>query len=83
VAPAELEALLVTHEAVADAAVVGRKDERLGEAPVAFVVLKDKYKPTEEMAEQLQQFVAGQHWFGGAKLIGSNYVCMYVCILHL
>ena len=38
VAPAELEALLVEHPAVADAAVVGRPDERHGEVPVAFVV---------------------------------------------
>jgi acyl-CoA synthetase (AMP-forming)/AMP-acid ligase II len=38
VAPAELEALLVAHPRVADAAVVGRPDERLGEVPVAAVV---------------------------------------------
>lgn len=38
VAPAELEALLLEHPRVADAAVVGRPDERRGEAPVAFVV---------------------------------------------
>jgi acyl-CoA synthetase (AMP-forming)/AMP-acid ligase II len=38
VAPAELEALLVEHPAVADAAVVGRSDERHGEVPVAYVV---------------------------------------------
>ena len=38
VAPAELEALLLTHPGVADAAVVGLPDDRHGEAPVAFVV---------------------------------------------
>ncbi|MDM0111300.1 AMP-binding protein [Variovorax sp. J22R133] len=38
VAPAELEALLMTHPAVADAAVIGRPDERTGELPVAWVV---------------------------------------------
>jgi acyl-CoA synthetase (AMP-forming)/AMP-acid ligase II len=38
VAPAELEALLITHPGVADAAVIGRPDERLGEIPVAVVV---------------------------------------------
>jgi acyl-CoA synthetase (AMP-forming)/AMP-acid ligase II len=38
VAPAELEALLAAHPGVADAAVVGRPDERRGEVPVAFVV---------------------------------------------
>ena len=38
VAPAELEALLVTHPRVADAAVIGRPDARTGEVPVAVVV---------------------------------------------
>jgi acyl-CoA synthetase (AMP-forming)/AMP-acid ligase II len=38
VAPAELEALLLTHPHVSDAAVVGRPDERTGEVPVAYVV---------------------------------------------
>ncbi len=40
VAPAELEALLVAHPAVADAAVAGRPDDEAGEVPVGFVVLK-------------------------------------------
>jgi acyl-CoA synthetase (AMP-forming)/AMP-acid ligase II len=38
VAPAELEALLATHPAVADAAVLGRQDPDAGEVPVAVVV---------------------------------------------
>jgi acyl-CoA synthetase (AMP-forming)/AMP-acid ligase II len=38
VAPAELEALLATHPAVADAAVLGREDPQDGEVPVAVVV---------------------------------------------
>ena len=38
VAPAELEALLVTHPAVADAAVIPRPDETHGEVPVAVVI---------------------------------------------
>ena len=38
VAPAEVEAVLMTHPSVADAAVVGRTDEWHGEVPVAFVV---------------------------------------------
>jgi len=40
VAPAELEALLYTHPQVADAAVIGRADERAGEIPVAYVVAR-------------------------------------------
>ena len=38
VAPAELEALLMTHPHVADAAVVACPDARSGEVPVAVVV---------------------------------------------
>jgi acyl-CoA synthetase (AMP-forming)/AMP-acid ligase II len=40
VPPAELEALLLTHPAVADAAVVGIDNEESGEVPAAFVVLR-------------------------------------------
>lgn len=45
VAPAELEALLMTHPAVADAAVVPSPDEDAGEVPKAFIVLKGETSP--------------------------------------
>ncbi|MDG4649102.1 AMP-binding protein [Roseibacterium sp. SDUM158017] len=38
VAPAEVEAALIAHPGVADAAVTARRDEEAGELPVAFVV---------------------------------------------
>jgi 4-coumarate--CoA ligase len=57
VAPAELEALLLTHPQVADAAVVGRPDERSGEVPVGFVVLKAGATASEQ---DIADFVAGQ-----------------------
>ena len=38
VAPAELEAILITHPQVADCAVIGVPDEEAGEVPKAFVV---------------------------------------------
>jgi acyl-CoA synthetase (AMP-forming)/AMP-acid ligase II len=38
IAPAELEALLLTHPAIADAAVIGIPNEQAGEIPKAFVV---------------------------------------------
>jgi len=57
VPPAELEALIVTHPAVADVAVIGVPDDEAGEIPKAFVVCK----PGESVTEaQIQEFV-GQH----------------------
>jgi len=55
VPPAELEGLLLTHPAVADAAVVGRPDDEAGEIPVGFVVVKDGQ---DVSAADLQAFVA-------------------------
>lgn len=55
VPPAELEALLLTHPAVADVAVIGVPDVEAGELPKAFVVLK----PGAEASEaDLQAHVA-------------------------
>jgi acyl-CoA synthetase (AMP-forming)/AMP-acid ligase II len=54
VAPAELEALLVQHPCVSDAAVIPVPDEEAGEIPKAFLVLKDDSTTPEEV----QQFVA-------------------------
>ena len=48
VAPAELEALLLTHPAIADAAVVGVPDVEAGEIPRAFVVVKAGQSVTAE-----------------------------------
>jgi acyl-CoA synthetase (AMP-forming)/AMP-acid ligase II len=53
VPPAELEAILLTHPAVADAAVIPSPDEEAGEVPKAFVVLKSPVTP-----EELMRYVA-------------------------
>lgn len=53
VAPAELEAVLVGHPAVADAAVIGVADTEAGEIPKAYVVLKG-----EATAQELMDYVA-------------------------
>jgi len=55
IAPAELEAVLLTHPAVADAAVIPFPDEEAGEVPKAFVVLKG-----EVAVEELQAYVAAR-----------------------
>ena len=48
IAPAEIEALLFEHPAVADAAVIPKPDEEAGEIPKAFVVLKPDADITPE-----------------------------------
>lgn len=55
VAPAELEALLLTHPAIADAAVIPSPDDEAGEVPKAFVVTKQPIS-----AEEIMQFIANQ-----------------------
>ena len=55
VAPAELEAILVSHEAIADAAVIPSPDEEAGEIPKGFIVLS-----SEISAEAIMEFVAEQ-----------------------
>lgn len=50
VAPAELEALVLTHPAILDAAVIPRPDERTGEVPVAVIVAQDQLDPDALMA---------------------------------
>ncbi len=47
VAPAELEAMLVSHDGITDAAVIGLPDEEAGELPIAFVVAGDP-APSED-----------------------------------
>jgi acyl-CoA synthetase (AMP-forming)/AMP-acid ligase II len=55
VAPAELEALLLTHPSVADCAIIPAPDEEAGEEPKAFVVLRQGRAAT---GEELMAFVA-------------------------
>ncbi|WP_327299703.1 4-coumarate--CoA ligase family protein [Streptomyces sp. NBC_01197] len=55
VAPAELEALLLTHPAIADAAVIGVYDEDGNEVPKAFAVRQAGAHLTEE---ELMAYVA-------------------------
>lgn len=53
----EIESALVSHPAVAEAAVVGRKDEVKGEDVFAFVTLEGSYTPNTELKEALKQHV--------------------------
>jgi acetyl-CoA synthetase len=53
----EIESALVSHPAVAEAAVVGKPDEVKGESVIAFVILEGEQAQTETLAENLRQHV--------------------------
>ena len=63
IAPAELEALIITHPAVADVAVTGIPDDEAGEVPKAFLVLQGDQKmysarALKEQEDSVKQYVA-------------------------
>jgi acetyl-CoA synthetase len=54
----EIESALVANPMVAEAAVVGRPDEIKGQAVSAFVTLKAGQTPSDDLKNQLRQWVA-------------------------
>ena len=54
---AEVESALVSHPAVAEAAVIGKPDELRGETIKGFVTLRMGYEPSEEMVAALKAHV--------------------------
>ena len=54
---AEIESALVSHKAVAEAAVVPRPDELKGSGIVAFVTLEGTQNPSEELNQELREHV--------------------------
>jgi len=68
VPPAELEALLLTHPAVEDAAVIGVKDESSGELPRAYVVLKPGHQDSlteQDITNWIKEQVSYHKWLEG------------------
>ncbi|GAB7388918.1 acetate--CoA ligase [Bacillaceae bacterium] len=57
VGPFEVESKLVEHPAVAEAGVIGKPDPVRGEIIKAFISLRDGYEPSEELLEDIRQFV--------------------------
>ena len=56
----EIESALVSHPAVAEAAVVGKPDEIKGEDIVAFVSLESNVTPSEELVAELKKHVVAE-----------------------
>jgi acetyl-CoA synthetase len=54
----EIESTLVEHEAVAEAAATGAADPERGQRIVCFVLLKAGHEPSDELAQELREFVA-------------------------
>ncbi|KAK9696730.1 AMP-binding enzyme C-terminal domain [Popillia japonica] len=71
VAPAELEAVLITHPEIKQAAVVGLPDERAGELPLALIVKEPNSNLTED---EVKNYLAGylsknKHLHGGVIFV--------------
>ena len=61
VSTTEVESALVDHPTVAEAAVVGAKDDTTGQAIIAFVTLQGRRRaPSDELGEELREHVATQ-----------------------
>lgn len=53
----EIESSIVSHQAASEAAVVGIPDQIKGEVPIAFVVLKQGFGPSEELRGEVKRWV--------------------------
>jgi acetyl-CoA synthetase len=53
----ELESSLVSHPAVAEAAVMGKEDAVKGEVPVAFVTLRTGFSPSDQLTSDLVKHI--------------------------
>ncbi len=60
IGPEEIEDVLVTHPAVADAGIVGVPDPVMGQKTKAFVALKTGQQPSESLKAELVEFCKGK-----------------------
>ncbi|HEY2493972.1 MAG TPA: acetate--CoA ligase [Paenibacillus sp.] len=57
IGPFEVESKLLEHPAVAEAGVIGKPDVIRGEIIKAFISLREGYTPTQELKDEIYQFV--------------------------
>jgi fatty-acyl-CoA synthase len=72
-----LEDLLMHHESVLEAAVVGARDEKWGERPIAIVCLKQGKTATEEelgahLAKYVEEGKIARFWLPARIIVGSE-----------
>lgn len=65
VSPAELEDILLSHPLVFDAAVIGVKHEKFGEAPKAIIVRKDSKLNAQDIQTFIKERCAKYKWLSG------------------
>ena len=77
--PLEIENALLEHPGVAEVCVLGREDEEKLVKPVAFVVPAGGTEPSEELADELKQWVKGRlaphkypRWFEWRSSLPKN-----------
>src|SRR5262245_43010151 len=75
---AEIESALVSHEAVAESAVVAKPDDLKGSAIVAFVTLEGGRTPSDPLKEEL-----GQHVVKEIGALGRMVVMKFDDVLHI
>ena len=61
VGPAEIEGVLIEHDAVNQAVAVGVPDDTTGTAVIAYVVLEPGVEPSEDLREELRAVVGSKH----------------------
>jgi len=57
VGPFEVESALVEHPAIVESGVIGKPDPVRGEIIKAFVVLRERYKPSKKLEDDIKKFV--------------------------
>ena len=60
IGPEEIEDVLVTHAAVADAGVIGVPDQVMGQRTKAYVQLKPETQPSDALRQELIEFCRGK-----------------------
>jgi len=69
VGSSEIESAFVSHQAVSEAAVIGKPDPVRGEVIKAFIILKEGYGQTPELVNELKKHV--RHELGPVAVIGE------------